>query len=57
MSTLDREPRTTNTRNDALHEPRAPGGVGRVNQPQKLAPAPPRGQDMAGAPKQMPVKR
>lgn len=57
MSTLDQQPRTTSTRNDALHEPRAAGGVGRVNQPQKLAPAPPRGQDMTGSPKQMPVKR
>lgn len=51
MSTLDKEPRVTDTRNDALHEPRAPGGVGRVNQPQKLAPVPPKG------PKSVPVKR
>ena len=48
MSTLDKEPRTVTTRNDALHEPRASGGVGRVNQPQKLAPTPPRGPDLTG---------
>jgi hypothetical protein len=57
VSTLDQQPRTTDRRNDAFHEPRAPGGEGRVNQPQKLAPKPPRGQVMTGAPGRDPVKR
>lgn len=47
MSTLDREPRTTSTRNDALHSPRVSPGAS-PNQPQKLAPKPPRGPDLSG---------
>lgn len=56
MSTLDREPRTNSTRNDALHEPRVSPGAQPIP-PSKLPAKIPRGQDRTGAPSRMPVKR
>lgn len=63
MSTLDREPRRTSLKgNGPLHEPRIDPGQNMMN-PQRLGPKSPRmatiprGQNMTGAEKRMPVKR
>jgi hypothetical protein len=63
MSTLDREPRDISAnRPSPLFERRVDPGVNtlrpaRVDPPSLLAPKPPRGADMTGAPGRMPVKR
>lgn len=62
MSTLDRQPRINSGPNDALHERRVDPGTGAAR-PERVGPADrmpvklPRGQDMTGMPKRMPVKR
>jgi hypothetical protein len=63
MSTLDRQPRgVSRDKSSPLYERRVDPGVNtltpqRVDPPSKLAPAPPRGADMTGPEKRMPVKR
>lgn len=63
MSTLDREPRRTSLKgNGPLYEPRIDPGVNTLT-PQRLGPKSPRmatiprGQNMTGTEKRMPVKR
>lgn len=63
MSTLDKEPRTTSLKgNGPLYEPRIDAGVNTLT-PQRLGPKSPRmasiprGQNMIGTEKRMPVKR
>ncbi len=62
MSTIDRQPRINSSPNDALHERRVDPGTGaavspRADRPDRLPTKLPRGQDMTGAPKRVPVKR
>lgn len=62
MSTLDRQPRINSGPNDALHEPRVDPGTGaavppRADRQDRLPTRIPRGPDLTGMPKRMPVKR
>ena len=61
MSTLDKQPRVNSGPNDALHERRVDPGTGaavppRVDGPSRKPASIPRGPDLTGMPKKMPVR-